>query len=93
MSRTFVLGDEDRLRAPQRLHMARRPVQRLGTENMPGRLHLHLRVRRVDWDTAVARHLVGRCGGENGQSDKGGDALTRQDPVIDLKHEQRSRQH
>jgi hypothetical protein len=35
-----VLGDEDRLRAPQRLHMARRPIQGLGIENVPGRLFI-----------------------------------------------------
>src|SRR4029450_8288058 len=39
-----VLGDEDLLRLPERLHELRRPVHRLGTEREPRVEHLRVRL-------------------------------------------------
>ena len=56
--RAPVLGDEDRLRTPDGLHLSRRPVHDLGVEDVPG--GLHPRMRCADRDVAVTRWLGGR---------------------------------
>src|SRR5262249_13590647 len=52
-----VLGDEDRLGSPKRLHLPRCPVHDLGGEDVPG--GLHLRMRSVERDRAVPGRIVG----------------------------------
>src|SRR5262249_32374241 len=51
-----VLSDENRLCAPERLHMVRSPVQSFGIEDVPGRLHFWMRC--IHRNFAVSRLLV-----------------------------------
>src|SRR5215831_8534720 len=77
-----ILGNENRPRAPDLLHMAWRPVHDLRVKDVPRRLHLWM--RGIERDVPVAGRLVGRLYVPTGLVDVDADEVERRGDRLQL---------